>query len=525
MEFSRENIDPAQLAIFRALVEALLEEMGEALRHGAFSQNIKERRDYSCALFDRPGDLVCGAAHIPVHLGSMDTACKAALDEVGMNPGDAVILNDPFSGGTHLPDITVIFPAFLSSEDEPDFLLGVRAHHADVGGIAPGSLPLSTELSQEGIVIPPSYVVRSGNVVEETVNLISSHSRQPAERSGDLRAQLASGAVGLRRLRELAASRGLERIRAEAAALIEHSSKVLSTFLASMETGVGEGFAEMDRIPDEPGARIHCRVERIDGGMRELIFDFTHSSEQHPGCLNATPAIVRSAVLYCLRLFLPPDTPTTSGLLKPVKIRLMKGSVLDPHPGAAVAGGNVETSQAIVEAVLSAFGDLGWNVPAASQGTMNNVLLGGRMLDGDSEFSFYETIGGGAGASRASPGVSGIQTHMTNTRNTPVESLERAFPLRVRSYCIRRGSGGDGINRGGDGIVREYEILVPTRCTILSGHRTSGPPGAEGGSAGSMGRNLLIRDGVEIELPARLMNDLKPGDILRIETPGGGGWG
>lgn len=520
-----ENIDPAQLAIFRALVEAFLDEMGEALRHGAFSQNIKERRDYSCAFFDASGDLVCGAAHIPVHLGSMDTACRAVLDAVKLQPGDAVILNDPYSGGTHLPDITVIFPAFLSDSLDPDFLLGVRAHHSDVGGIAPGSLPLSTELSQEGLIIPPTHVVRDGTVIDDIVRLLASHSRQPDERVGDLRAQLAAGAVGLKRLKELATSRGLERIISEAAALIEHSSGILESFLAGETSGSGEGSVEMDSVPREPGAKIQCRVELTTDPSPKLSLDFTGSSDRHPGCLNATPAIVRSAVLYSLRLFLPPDTPTTSGLLMDVDIRLREGSVLDPNPGAAVAGGNVETSQAIVEAVLNALGDLGWDVPAASQGTMNNILLGNAPDSESPSFSFYETIGGGGGATKNQHGASGIQTHMTNTRNTPVEALERTFPLRVKSYGIRANSGGEGKHRGGDGIIREFEILTPTRCTILSGHRIDGPPGANGGSPGRPGRNVLIRDGIETELPARVMIDLLSGDILRIETPGGGGYG
>jgi N-methylhydantoinase B len=257
----------------------------------------------------------------------------------------------------------------------------------------------------------------------------------------------------------------------------------------------------------------------------DFTIDFTGSSDRHTGCLNAVPAIVRSAVLYVLRLFLPSDTPTTSGLLNPVKLLLRPGSILDPPRGSAVAGGNVETSQAIVEALLLALGNLGWDVPASSQGTMNNILLGSIESAAGLRFTFYETIGGGAGASKSGPGISGIQTHMTNTRNTPIEALEREFPIRIRKYQFRDGSGGSGGNHGGDGIVREYEILEPTRCTILSGHRLDGPPGSNGGTPGSPGRNVLVRDGVENALPGRVMIDLCPGDILRIETPGGGGWG
>jgi N-methylhydantoinase B len=300
---------------------------------------------------------------------------------------------------------------------------------------------------------------------------------------------------------------------------------VLLAFLDRMKPGVGEGRSEMDALPNEPGALIHARVELALGTYPRLVMDFRGSSDQHPGCLNAVPAIVRSAVLYALRLFLPPDTPTSSGLLKPISILLRKGSVLDPNPGAAVAGGNVETGQAIVGALLQALGGLGWDVPAASQGTMNNVLLGGVDPATGESFSFYETIGGGAGATGKRDGASGIQTHMTNTRNTPIEALERAFPLRIRSYGLRANSGGRGRRCGGDGIVREFEILAPTRCTILSGHRSEGPPGANRGEPGAPGRNVLIRGGIEKELPARVMIDLEPGDILRIETPGGGGFG
>ena len=454
----------------------------------------------------------------------MDTACKAAIGATRMGPGDAVILNDPFSGGTHLPDITLIFPAFLSGAENPEFYLGVRAHHADVGGIAPGSLPLSKSLSEEGLVIPPTRVVDGGKVVESVVDLLAGHSRQPGERAGDLRAQLAAGAVGLKRLDELRDKRGITRIRCEAAALIDHSARILGVFLSGMKEGRGDGICLMNEIPGEPGAVISCGVRLAHDPAPGLRIDFSDSSDQHPGCLNAVPAVVRSAVAYCLRLFLPPETPVTSGLLWPVRLQLRDGSVLNPHGGAAVAGGNVETSQAIVEALLIAFGELGWDVPASSQGTMNNVLIGG-LDSSDVAFSFYETIGGGAGATGGKPGASGIQTHMTNTRNTPIEALERAFPIRVMRYALREGSGGDGLMKGGDGIVREYEIIRRTRLTILSHHRLTGPPGASGGDPGKPGRNVLIRGGEEIELPARTMVDLEPGDVLRIETPGGGGYG
>jgi N-methylhydantoinase B len=547
MNSTPENIgpyDPAQLGIFHALVESILDEMGEALRHGAFSQNIKERRDYSCALFNSDGDLVCGAAHIPVHLGSMDTACRAAIDAILMREGDAVLLNDPYSGGTHLPDLTVILPACFSDPNSPDFYLGVRAHHSDVGGIAPGSLPLSHSLEEEGLVIPPTILARDGEVREDVIDRLANASRQPAERSGDLRAQLAAGAVGLKRLSELAQGRGLDRILIESRLFIEHSANVLTAFLSSMNPATGKGVCIMDDIPGEPGASIVCRTELKLDGAPVLEIDLRESSDQHSGCLNAVPAIVRSAIIYSLRLFLPPDTPVTSGLLRPVRIHLRRGSVLDPEPGAAVAGGNVETSQAIVEALLLSFGGLGWDIPAASQGTMNNILLGSVGMS-PGGFSFYETIGGGAGATSERDGASGIQTHMTNTRNTPIEALERAFPLWVTEYSLRDASGGEGEKhrddelknesagtyRGGDGIIREFEILSPTRLTILSNHRTKGPPGIDRGKpvyndsiSGKPGRNLLIRKGEVIELPARVMLDLEPGDRIRIETPGGGGY-
>ncbi|MCK4719833.1 hydantoinase B/oxoprolinase family protein [bacterium] len=518
-----EDPPPAELAIFRALIEAILDEMGEALRQGAFSQNIKERRDYSCALFNSEGCLVSGAVHIPVHLGSMDTACRAAIDTVDFSQGDAAILNDPYRGGTHLPDLTLIFPSFTSGEKTADFYLGVRAHHSDVGGIAPGSLPLSTKLADEGLVIPPTLVVQNGEVVTEVIEHIANSSRQPDERRGDLLAQISAGMVGLKRLKELAGNRGLDRIKSESSALINHSAKVLLSFLKGQPEGSGAGITSMDEIPLEPGAEIHCNIKLTHNPTR-LDIDFTKSSDQHPGCLNAVPSIVNSAVLYCLRLFLPPDTPITSGLLLPVRIHLRDGSVLNPLEGAAVAGGNVETSQAITEAVLIALGKLGWDVPASSQGTMNNVLMG-NSPGSDFNYSLYETIGGGAGATSDSPGASGIQTHMTNTRNTPVEAIERTVPLRIKSYGFRYDSGGNGIYPGGHGIIREYEILTPTRLTILSQHRKYGPDGASGGGPGKCGRNILIRDGHEKELPARTMVDLIEGDILRIETPGGGGYG
>lgn len=517
------EIDPAQLAIFRALVEAFLDEMGEALREGAFSQNIKERRDYSCALFDSEGSLVSGAAHIPVHLGSMDTACRAAIQSLEFKPGDVALLNDPYSGGTHLPDLTLIIPAFIGSDETPDFYLGVRAHHSDVGGIAPGSLPLSSRLDEEGLVIPPILVVRQDEIIKEVVERLANASRQPDERKGDLLAQISSGMVGIKRLKELSGNRGLDRIKKESSGLIEHSTRVLLAFFEDQPSGTGSALAIMDEIPGEPGAEIHCSVTLTKNPTR-LLMDFTKSSDQHPGCLNAVPSIVNSAVLYSLRLFLPPDTPITSGLLAPVSIKLRDGSVLNPEKGAAVAGGNVETSQAITESVLMALGQLGWDVPASSQGTMNNILLGN--LEGsDFNFSFYETIGGGAGAGSDYPGASGIQTHMTNTRNTPIEAIERTMPVRIRSYGFRKNSGGKGRMSGGDGIIREFKILTQTRLTILSHHRKNGPEGASGGYRGAPGRNILIRNGEETVLPARTMIDLRAGDILRIETPGGGGFG
>jgi len=523
-----DAIDPGRLAVFRALVEAILDEMGEALRHGAFSQNIKERRDYSCALFNSEGDLVAGAAHIPVHLGSMDTVCRASIAKISMNHGDAIIVNDPYSGGTHLPDITIIVPVFLVQNqnqfDRPEFYLGVRAHHADVGGIAPGSLPLSTRLDEEGLIIPPTLIVKDGKILDSVINELASHSRQPSERSGDLRAQLAAAAVGSKRIKELADTRGIENILVESDGLIAHSARLLTEYLSRCDEGTGTADCIMDSIPGEPGAKISCKVTLTKNPEPKIEFDFTESSDVHPGCLNAVPAIVNSAVIYSLRLFLPEDTPVTCGLLKPVAIKLRKGSVLDPEPGAAVAGGNVETSQAIVECVLDALAGLGWDSPASSQGTMNNVLMGS-IDTGDGSFSFYETIGGGAGAFTNYHGESGIQTHMTNTRNTPIEALEREFPIRVKSYSLRGGSGGDGKWRGGDGIIREFEILVPTRLTILSHHRNEGPSGRSGGGPGKPGRNILIRDGVETELPSRVMVYLMEGDVIRIETPGGGGYG
>jgi len=414
---------------------------------------------------------------------------------------------------------------FLSDQKlaEPEFFLGVRAHHADVGGIAPGSLPLSNRLSEEGLIIPPKLIVKNGVVLESVVDELASHSRQPVERSGDLRAQLAAASVGLKRLKELADMRGLENILRDADGLIDHSARLLSSHISECREGSANAECVMDSIPGEDGATIACSVKLTHDPEPSLEFDFTKSSDQHPGCLNAVPAIVNSAVIYSLRLFLPDDTPVTSGLLKPVTIKLRKGSVLDPEYGAAVAGGNVETSQAVVESILNALGSIGWNSPASSQGTMNNVLMGS-VNSGDGSFSFYETIGGGAGACDGADGESGIQTHMTNTRNTPVEALERDFPVRVISYSLRQDSGGHGKWSGGDGIIREFEILVPTRLTILSHHRKDGPSGRTGGGAGVPGRNVLIRDGVETDLPSRVMIDLIEGDIIRIETPGGGGY-
>ncbi|MFQ5890931.1 MAG: hydantoinase B/oxoprolinase family protein [Gemmatimonadota bacterium] len=522
-------LDAARLEVFRHLLESVAEEMGAVLRRTAYSPNIKERLDFSCAVFDAAGRLVAQAAHIPVHLGAMPLSVEACVRALPLGPGDIAIVNDPYRGGTHLPDITMVTPVFVDrgKESSGEGLLGFvasRAHHADVGGISPGSMPLATEVFQEGLIIPPVKLIERGAMSAGVRDLLLANVRTPEERAGDLRAQIASGLTGTRRLAALVRRYGLAEVERYMAGLLAYTERMTRHLLADLPDG---SYAFRDALdPEEPGGEpVEIAVSvTIEGD--EATVDFSGSSAQRRSGLNAVYAITLSATAYVFRALMGLDVPANAGCLAPIRLIAPEGTVVNARPPAPVAAGNVETSQRITDVLLGALAKACPDrVPAASQGTMNNVTIGGWDPVRARPFAYYETIAGGAGALPSADGTSGVHTHMTNTRNTPIEAIEYAYPLRVRRYEIRRGSGGDGRFAGGDGIRRDFELLSPGRVTILSDRRATGPYGLAGGHPGRPGRNSLLRGGETRELPGRVSLDVEAGDVLRIETPGGGGHG
>ena len=514
-------VDSISLAVFRSLFESVAEEMGVTLQRAAFSPNIRERLDFSCALFDREARMIAQAAHIPVHLGSMPASVEAAVGAFDrLRSGDVIVLNDPYAGGTHLPDVTMVTPVFFL--DELLFFVASRAHHADIGGMSPGSLPLSTELYQEGLIIPPVKVIEGGRRSESVLRLITANSRAPHERLGDFEAQLAAQRVGERRLVGLIETHGTEVVIEHAAALLAYSRKMTEAVIASIPPGV-YAFTDWLESDGQSETAIPIRATLTVEAARMTV-DFTGSSPQVAGNLNAVPAIVRSATWYCVRLLAQDDLPVNHGCFEPITVITPPHTLLNPDFPAAVAVGNTETGQRVVDVVLGALAQaLPDRIPAASQGTMNNITIGG-IYEGKS-FVYYETIAGGHGASASGSGLSGRHSHMTNTRNTPVEALEYAFPLRVTAYHLREGSGGAGREHGGDGVVREYEFLCPATVTINSERRRLAPYGLAGGEPGKSGANWLLRGDERIVLPSKWTGQVQPGERLRIETPGGGGWG
>jgi len=518
-------VDPIELQVIVGALRAACEEMGAVLIHSAHSANIKERRDASTALFDAEGQMTMQAEHIPVHLGAMPAAVEAVLGE-DHSAGRSWILNDPFRGGTHLPDITVVSPILIDPSPNPGSgpsptpgsgpslpgtprptLLGFavsRAHHADVGGRVPGSMPAdSRSLAEEGVVIEPQPVS------EEAIARIVARMRQPAERRADLRAQLAANRIGARRLLELAERVGVERLREATGAVLEYAERRTRACLSAMQDGTYEAEDVLEAREGDLPVRVRAEVR----GER-LLLDFAGSAGRHEGNLNCPLAVTRSACYFAVRVLTDPDIPPCAGAYRPIEVRAPKGGLLNASPGVAVAAGNVETSSRVADVVLEAFGR------AVGQGTMNNLTLG------DGEFSYYETVGGGQGACSDADGPSGVHVAMSNTLNTPVEALEQAFPLRVVEYSLRRGSGGAGRWRGGDGVVRELEALRDMELSLLTERRRHGAPGAAGGESGTPGRNLLIEPSGEVrELPGKFTGRLRKGERLRLETPGGGGFG
>jgi N-methylhydantoinase B len=518
-------VDPIKLEIFKNKFSAIAEEMGVTLNRTAFSPNIKERRDYSCAIFNASGDMVNQAAHIPVHLGSMPMSVKAAIQNVSINPGDMIILNDPFKGGTHLPDVTIVAPVFTKEDStQPLFYVANRAHHADIGGMSAGSMPLSRSIYQEGLIIPALKIMKNYQIDEDVLSLILSNVRTKIERQGDFAAQFMANKIGIRRISELIEKNSQETVVLYSKALMEYSEKIMRKTLKIIPNGLYlfEDYLDSDGVDDEK-IKIKVGVEIKED---QAIIDFTGSSKQIQGSVNAVYAITASACLYVFRALVKENIPANAGCMSPLTIITQPGSIVDATYPAAVAGGNVETSQRIVDCVLGALSQaVPEKIPAASQGTMNNLTIGGIKSDSGQAFAYYETMGGGTGASLREDGENAIQSHMTNTLNTPVEAIEYEYPFRITNYAIRHNSGGNGLHKGGNGLIREFTLLNDAECTMLSERRKFSPYGLFGGENGKAGNNLLIYKDKQIkQLPGKFSLFLKKGDKLRIETPGGGGF-
>jgi N-methylhydantoinase B len=527
-------MDAITTEIMKNLFISVAEEMGVTLGRAAYSPNIKERRDFSCACFLAEGQMIAQAAHIPVHLGAMPASVRAALEAFDdWTVGDLVVLNDPYLGGTHLPDITMVSPVFAPGMEAPSFFVASRAHHADVGGMSPGSMPLATEIYQEGLIIPPVKLIRAGQTQQPILDIILRNVRTPAERRGDLAAQMAAHRVGQQRLEEIVVRYGLEETLLYAHELLAYAERWTRAAISSIPDGVYAFADEMDDggIPNSASSACNAPcgpIIRVAVTVQgdTMTVDFTGSSPAVAGPLNAVRAITESATWYVARCVTGADVPANSGAFAPVHVVVPQGSMLDADPPHAVAGGNVETSQRIVDVVFGALAQaLPDRIPAASLGTMNNLTVGGIDPELGTPFAYYETVGGGAGAGPKGDGLSGVHVHMTNTLNTPVEALEYSYPIRVRCYALRLGSGGAGQHRGGDGLVREIEFLCPAKVTILSERRRTRPYGLQGGEPGLPGHNTLIRNEREQELPGKVEIQVEAGDVLRLSTPGGGGWG
>ncbi|MFQ5896396.1 MAG: hydantoinase B/oxoprolinase family protein, partial [Nitrospinota bacterium] len=515
-----------RLEVFRHLLFAIAEEMGVALCRSSYSPNIKERRDFSCALFDGEGRLAAQAAHIPAHLGSMPLSVRAVIERLPLGPGDAAVLNDPFRGGNHLPDITLVSPVFppRGGARKPSFYVANRAHHADVGGMAPGSMSVTTEIFQDGILIPPLKLVKRGTLDRDVLSLILANVRTPREREGDLTAQLAANRTGEKRLLEVVARCGLRETLFYTRALQTHAEEMTRAAIRAMPDGVYEftDYMDDDGVGEGP---VPIRVKLTIRGDT-LTVDYTGSAPQTRGSVNAVESIALTAVNYVVRALVDYDIPVNAGVMDPVTVVAPPGTVVNSRFPAAVAGGNVETSQRMVDAILGAFAKaLPGRVPAASCGSMNNLSLGGLDPRTGEPYTYYETVGGGMGASPRGEGEDAIHTHLTNTMNTPIEALEHAFPFRVRRYGIWRGSGGRGRFRGGSGIVREIELLGDATLSLMTERRGLPPWGLCGGEDGNPGENLLLRSGRRIRLPGKTRVEVRKGDVFRMSTPGGGGGG
>jgi N-methylhydantoinase B len=538
-------IDPIRLEVFKHLFSSIAEEMGAVLKKASFSPNIKERRDFSCAVFNANGNMIAQAAHIPVHLGSMPLSVAAVISKYSgkkdsLYPGDTIILNNPYLGGTHLPDITLVTPVFIADTSTnvttpiPNFPLdksaapiayvASRAHHADIGGITPGSMPIAREIYQEGLIIPPIKLLNAGIINNDIFDLILSNVRTPEERMGDLHAQIGANQRGLILLNDLFRRYNSTEVSYYMQELLNYTERMTRHLISELPNGT---FFFEDRLDNNGITETEVPIMvTITIDNDSALVDFTGSAAQQEGSINAVYAITLSAVNYVFRSLIGLDVPNNSGCLIPVKIIAPLGTVVNATHPAPVAGGNVETSQRIVDVLLGALSQACPDrIPAASQGTMNNVSIGGWDPERGRYFTYYETIGGGTGATHHRNGFSAIHSHMTNTMNTPIEALEYAYPMQVNRYEIRRNSGGRGVHNGGDGIIREIRLLTNAQVTLLTERRTTSPYGLDGGAPGKTGENILIHGREEVQLPGKGSIYVSKGDVLRICTPGGGGYG
>ncbi|WNM58557.1 hydantoinase B/oxoprolinase family protein [Candidatus Nitrospira allomarina] len=518
--------DPIRTEMMKHRLVSVAEEMGARLQRAAFSPNIKERCDFSCAVFDASGNLVAQAAHIPVHLGAMPLSVQACLESLTLAPGDVAMVNDPYRGGTHLPDLTVVSPVFVE-DTSPPTLLGLvanRAHHADIGGMSAGSMPLSQEIFQEGLIIPPVKLMVGDKKNDDIWRMLLANVRTPEERMGDLQAQLAANQIGGERMRVMAERFGVQPLLVEMDALLRYSERMTRQLISTLPNGCYrfEDALDNDGFTEKPAdIRVAIMIED-----EEVTVDFSGTDAQRPGSINAVYPVTLSAVAYVFRCVLGLDIPANSGCLRPIQIIAPAGTLVNARPPAAVAAGNVETSQRIVDVLLGALAQACPDrIPAASQGTMNNLTIGGWDQRHNRPFAYYETIGGGMGAGPQFDGASGRHSHMTNTLNTPVEAVEYAYPFRVSRYALREGSGGNGQHQGGDGIVRTYEFLQPAEVTLLSDRRITKPYGLEGGAPGKSGCNSLRQNETEKNVSGKCSFSVEAGNELTIETPGGGGYG
>ena len=518
-------VDKVTIEVIRHYLEYTAEEMGIVLRNSAYSPNIKERMDHSCAIFDAKGQMIAQAEHIPVHLGAMPLAVKSMLETFSDNlyPGDMIIFNDPYRGGTHLPDVTLIAPIFY--ENEIVGFVANRAHYSDIGGKTPGSMPGDArEIFEEGLIIPPVKLVSKGEIVKDVLRIILANTRTPRIRKGDIYAQIAANIRGIRRIHKLLEKYGVNEFHTAVEEILNYSERRMRKEISKLPSGefTGEDFLDDDGVEDRP-IRIFVTV-KIRGD--EIEFDFTGTDHQVKGSINAPLAVTLSCSYYVLRAVTDPTIPANEGAYRPLKVIAPEGTVVNAKPPAAVAGGNVETSQRIVDALLKAFAKIvPERIPAASQGTMNNIAIGGIDPRTGKPFTFYETIGGGFGGRRGLDGVDGVHSHMTNTMNTPIEEIERRYPIMILKYALRPNSGGLGQWRGGLGIERIYKILAPATLSLLGDRHKFPPWGLNNGEPGAPGEYILIRKGRKIKLRSKQIINVDAGDIIIIRTPGGGGYG